>query len=179
MIVTSAHDVVPTTVALGVENDVRDAEPLGGLATRAGVSFDARRGRRGLWIVASTGGRAIAGLRAGWSGDDLDAPVTRTDTPAGVVFEFASALGAQRAKVTFPAEAQAIVRCTTSVLPARDVAVPFWPRDLYVLGAPVGTVHTAQRGLRSGIVFASASDPVPCTLFYFQNFSSSTDYFEA
>jgi hypothetical protein len=57
--------------------------------------------------------------------------------------------------------------------------MPFWPRDLYVLGAPAGTVHTAQRGLRSGIVFASTGQPAPCTLFYFQNFSSLTDYFEA
>ena len=95
------------------------------------------------------------------------------------MFEFASAIGALRAKVTFPADDRAMVRCTTSVLPSRDVAVPFWPRDVYVLDAPSGTVHTAQRGLRSGIVFAGASDPAPCTLFYFQNFSSLTDYFEA
>jgi hypothetical protein len=179
MNVTSTRDAVPTTVALGVEDDVRDADRLGALAARGNVTFDARRGRRSLWIVVSLDGRETAALRAGDGSQDLEAPVTRTDTPEGAVFEFASAIGALRAKVSFPADDRATVRCTTSLLPAHDVAVPFWPRDLYVLSAPSGTVHTAQRGLRSGIVFASTSDPAPCTLFYFQNFSSLTEYFEA
>jgi hypothetical protein len=165
-------------VGVGVETDVRDAERLGDLATYANVTFDARRGRRNLWIVVSLDGREIAALRCGDGGDDLAAPIARTDTADGVVFEFASALGALRAKVAFPADGRAMVRCTTSLLPARDVAIAFWPRDLHVLDSPSGTIHTAQRGLRSGIVFASTDDP-PCTLFYFQNFSSSTDYFEA
>jgi hypothetical protein len=179
MNVTSTRDAVPTTVALGVENDVREAERLGPLATRANVSFDARRGRRNLWIVATVDGRDAVALRVGDGGHDLEAPITRTDSPDGAVFEFASAIGALRAKLTFPSDGRAMVRCTTSLLPARDVAVPFWPRDVYVLDAPSGSVHTAQRGLRSGIVFAGTSDPAPCTLFYFQNFSSLTDYFEA
>ncbi|HWT05761.1 MAG TPA: hypothetical protein VN224_08390, partial [Xanthomonadales bacterium] len=158
---------------------MRAAELLGPLAVRANVTFDARRGRRNLWIVAATGGREAAALRVGHGGDDLETAVARTDTPDGAVFEFASAIGALRAKVTFPADGRALVRCTTSLLPARDVAIPFWPRDLYVLGSPSGTVHTAQRGLRSGVVFASTDDPAPRTLFYFQNFSSLTAYFEA
>ena len=45
MNVTSTRDAVPTTIALGAENDLRDAERLGDGA------------------------------------HDLDAPVTRTDTP--------------------------------------------------------------------------------------------------
>ena len=63
MNVTSAPDAVSTTVALGVENDVRAAERLGPLATRANVTFDARRGRRNLWIVASVDGRESVALR--------------------------------------------------------------------------------------------------------------------
>ena len=179
MTVTSMRAPLPASVSLDVHGDVRDAEPLGDLAARDNVAFDARRGRRNLWVVASLHGREVAALRVGHGGDELTAPVGRTDTPDGAVFEFASALGAVRAKLTFPADGSALVRCTTSLLPARDVAIPFWPRDLCVLGAPTGTVHTAQRGLRSGVVFASTEDPAPCTLFYFQDFSSLTGYFEA
>src|SRR5947209_2236358 len=179
MTVTTARAPLPTSVALDVDGDVRDAERLGHLAAHENVSFDARRGRRNLWMVASLDGRDVAALRIGHGGDELTTPVGRTDRTDGAVFEFASALGALRAKVTFPADGRALVRCTTSLLPAHDVPIPFWPRDLFALGAPAGTVHTAQRGLRSGVVFASTDDPAPCTLFYFQSFSSLTDYFEA
>jgi len=117
MNVTSARDAVPTTVALGVENDVREAERLGLLATYANVTFDARRGHRNLWIVAAVGGGDAAALRVGDGSHDLAAPVTRTDTPDGAVFEFASAVGAMRANVAFPADDRAMVRCTTSCCP--------------------------------------------------------------
>jgi hypothetical protein len=170
---------VGSPFVLDVHEELRDAERLGRLATYERIAFDVARGRRNLWLVASVAGRERAALRLGHGGDELGPAVTRSDSPGGTVFEFTSALGALRAKIAFPSEGQATVRCTTSLLPARDVAVPYWPRDLYALDASEGTVHTAQRGLRSGIVFASTDDPAPCTLFYFQDFSSSTRYFEA
>ena len=179
MNVTSTRPIVPTSVAFDVHDDVADAARLGPLETRAGVTFDVRQGRRNLWLVASIDGRERVALRIGHGGDDIAVPAGRTDTPDGIVFEFASALGALRAKIAFPADGSALVRCTTSLLPAHDLALPFWPRDLYVLGATGRNLHTAQRGLRSGIVFASTDQPAPCTLFYFQNFSSLTEYFEA
>jgi hypothetical protein len=170
---------VQSPFAAEVLTELRDARSLGHLATRGRVAFDARRGKRNLWIVAVIDGREVAALRAGHGSDELATAVHRAEKDGEIVFEFASALGALRAKVSFPADDRALIRCRTSVLPAQDLAVPFWPRDLYVHGCATGTVHTAQRGLRSGIVFASAGNPIPCTLFYFQNFSSLTDYFEA
>jgi hypothetical protein len=157
--------------------DLANADALGRLTSVGGIAFDVRRGRRNLWIVAAVGEHDVAALRAGHGSDDL-ASVTRSDTPDGAVLEFTSAIGALRTKIVFPTGDGTPIRCTTSLLPAEDVAVPYWPRDLYAL-APAGTVHTVQRGLRSGIVFASTESPVACSLFYFQDFSSLTDYFEA
>ena len=180
MHIAAARPLVPSPFGLDAESDLRDADDLGLLATRGHVQFRAAGGRRNLWIVASIGGRDVAALRAGHGIDELTTPVARVpDGSGGTTFEFASALGAFRAKVTFPADDRALVRCTTSLLPSRDVTVPFWPRDLHALDAPAGTVHTAQRGLRSGIAFASSAEPAAYTLFYFQNFSALTDYFEA
>ncbi len=132
---TSTRPTAPTSVGTYVHDDVRNAGELGSLATRGNVTFDARRGRGNLWIVASISGRESAALRVGHGGDDLESAVGRTDTPDGVVFEVASALGAQRAKVTFPADAQGTVRCTVSVLPARDVAFRSG-RAIYTCSAP-------------------------------------------
>ena len=165
--------------AADVLRDIRDADALGPLATCGRIGFQACRGKRNLWIVAEIDGTAVAALRAGHGGDDLAPAVHRAAAGDEIVFEFASALGALRTKVSFPAPGRALIRCTTSVLPTDDVAIPYWPRDLYALGAETGIVHTAQRGLRSGIVFAGTDRTEPCTLFYFQNFSSLTDYFSA
>jgi hypothetical protein len=180
MNIAATRPAVPSSFGLDAESDLRDTEDLGALATRGRVQWRALRGRRNLWIAASIDGRDVAALRAGHGIDELTTPVARVPDGDGVItFEFASALGAFRAKIAFPSDDSALVRCTTSLLPSRDVAVPFWPRDLYALDAPAGTIHTAQRGLRSGIVFASSGEPAPYTLFYFQNFSALTEYFES
>lgn len=176
MNVASIRPVGPSPFELDAQTDVREAKQTARLGERAAVTFDARWGRRNLWVVASVGAREIVALRAGHGSDDLT-NASVTSTPAGTVFEFASASGAFRAKIAYPADDRPTLRCTTSFLPARDTSVPFWPRDLYVLNVPSGTVHTTQRGLRSGIVFASAYDP-SFSLFYFQNFSSLSEYFE-
>ncbi len=164
---------------LDAESDTRATQDLGVLRTIGDATFGVRRGRTSLWVVASLRGRDVAALRLGHGGHDLEGPVTRAEAADAIVFEFGSQLGAFRTKIAFPADGRPIVRCTTSLLPTNDVVVRFWPRDLHVLGSPEGTIHTAQRGLRSGIVFASTENPERCTLFYFQNFSSLTDYFAA
>ena len=153
------------------------AQDLGNLTAHGAVRFRARRGRANVWIVAAIADRDVAALRAGHGADALSG-VTRTDGPDAVVFEYSSRLGAFRTKLRFPSDRAAMVRCTTSFLPAHDVAFSSWPRDLCALGVPEGTVYTAQRGLRSGIVFAGAVSAQPYSLFYLQDFTSLTEYFE-
>src|ERR1700733_5987679 len=179
MDVVTPRSVSLTTFGLDVKSDLPDTEPAGSPVTFGSIGFEARHGARSCWIVAAVDGRDVLALRLGAGAGELTGPVTRSDTADGFVLEFSSALGALRTKVAFPAADRAMIRCTTSLLPARDVVVPFWPRDLYVLGGAAGTVHTAQRGPRSGIVYATTQEADPWTLFYFQNFSSLTDYFEA
>lgn len=175
--ITSTDPRSTTVVAVDARADLGGAASFEPLAAFGDVAFRMRQGRRSLWLVASVRGRDVAALRAGFSADDL-ADVRQSPGPDGsVVYEFASSLGAMRTKVAFPADGHATARCTTSLLPARDVVISWWPRDLFPVDAPAGTVHTAQRGLRTGIVFASAPDPAPCSLFYLQDFSSLNDYF--
>jgi hypothetical protein len=169
----------PPTLGFDARADIADSHDFGCIAARGKTTFSVRQGGANLWIVAAIDGEEVAALRIGHGGVRIDGPITRSGSADAEVFEFATELGALRAKIAFPAEDHAIVRCTTTLLPARDLALPFWPRDLYVLNASDGTIHTSQRGLRSGIVFAAARGATPRTLFYFQNFSSLTDYFAA
>lgn len=176
MSATREPSVGQSAFALDV-TELRSAEEVAVDETPSGLSVRVRRGRGNLWLIVACGGRDAAVMRAGHPGAELRPEVSCTRHGDELVFEFASALGAWRAKISFPSDEGRTVRCTTSLLPAEDLSIPFWPRDLYVLDAPDGTVHTSQRGLRSGIVFASSEHPEPQTLFYFQDFSSSSDFF--
>ena len=65
----------------------------------------------------------------------------------------------------------------TSFLPARDVCLaPL--RDLFGAEGATGEVHTAQRGLRTGIFYASYREPLAASVLYLQDFSSLTELFE-
>jgi hypothetical protein len=173
---TTSGPVGRSPALIGARADLEGSADLGGLAEFGDVAFRMRQGRRHLWVVATVGGRDACALCAGFSADDLVFGEQSTAPDGTLTCEFASSLGAMRAKIAFPSEGHATVRCTTSLLPARDVVVSWWPRDLYPL-ANEGTVHTSQRGLRSGIVFASTEEPAQFSLFYLQDFSSLNDYF--
>ena len=56
-----------------------------------------------------------------------------------------------RANVRFCHDAT--LHCVSSLLPSADLQLSTAPRDLLMLRRE-GTVYTAQRGLRSGIVYA-------------------------
>ncbi|GAC1412441.1 MAG: hypothetical protein NVS2B17_24780 [Candidatus Velthaea sp.] len=158
--------------------EVQAAEKLFELGDIGSIAFDVRRGTQSFWIVASIDRRQLVAHRAGY-GLDPAAEITISETNAGRVLEARSAFGALRVKIGKPHPDAKMIRCTTSVLASDDVPLPYWPRDLYLPQAPEGTIHAVQRGLRSGVLFLSAVKPAPFSIFYFQDFSSLTAYFDA
>lgn len=174
------HDAVGISPGeINARSDVAEATVLAELGRFGEVTFGVARGRTSLWIVGSIGSRAVCALRAGFSLAPIE-NVGHSSTVEGAhVFEFVSSLGAIRAKVALRGGEFAAVRCTTTLLPTRDLIAHGWPHDLYPLDPQHGTVHTVQRGLRTGIVFASVQLPEPMSLFYLQDFSSLNDYFAA
>jgi hypothetical protein len=166
--------LAPLTV--GRNTDLSRAQLLSELRQRGGVSYELRAGRDNLWVVASDGSSAIVALRCGVSAPIEGEPsLTRLD--GEWLCDWRTSLGAVRLKVAFPESAELAVRCTTSFLPARDALVPP-ARDLFGAEGCTGEVHTTQRGLRTGIFYASYEAPATASVFYLQNFSSLTDLFE-
>lgn len=169
------HELAPASLfLLAAKSDLGEAETLETLATAGEFAFEARRGARDFWIVVSRAGTEVAALRAGGSPDGF-AHCFAADQGT---FELSCSLGAIRIKLTFPGEGQPLLRCTTSLLPSRDMLVPYWPRDLYILDETPGTLHAVQRGPRSGVLFASTGSADPFSFFYFQNFSALSEFFE-
>lgn len=159
--------------------DLQGSSDLGSLGTFDAVSLAARRGRQNLWLIVSTGGAEVLAWRHGPNAGEITNLERSTIGEDAVQFEYATALGPLRTKVVFPSAGRPAIHCTTSLLPAADTAILYWPRDLYVLGNEEGKIYTCQRGLRTGIVFAGADSPAAFSLFYLQDFSSLTEYLEA
>lgn len=174
---SSTVESVVSQSELDVRSDLNAARDLDTLATVADVRVRVAQGQKNLWLVCMLGGDEVAALRLGPNaGEITNVQVwSKTDGTGGL--EFSTPLGGMRAKVEV--HEPGIVRCTTSLVPLSDTLISSWPRDLYMLGTERGTVHTAQRGLRSGVVFASSTSPRPFSVFYLQNFTSLNDYFRA
>jgi hypothetical protein len=160
---------------LELQSNVAPATELGLRLDGHDVRYRVVRDREHVWIVFALAGTDVARLRVGVGTRAASAVHTWADGDR-CGLEYASALGAVR--IHLELIGGATLRCVTSLLPTDDVRLAPQPRDLLMLGAE-GTIFTHQRGLRSGIVFAGSSDPRPFSLFYVQNFTTLTPFFEA
>jgi hypothetical protein len=101
-----------------------------------------------------------------------------------VVLFLSSIIGRYEVKVQFPSPDKPLLRCTTSLTPGAALTIPFWPRDLMVLGKegdaalPGGEVHVQQEGPRSGLLYASIKKPRTGAFLYQQNLTALSDYCE-
>jgi hypothetical protein len=171
-----ADAVVP---AVDVLPDHRTGIDLGEVFEKHELAIRAEQTRGNLLLVFALGAADVLALRLGHDVDDSGGVGRFACEDGGVQFEYTTRLGAMRTKLRFPRADVALVRCTTSLVPSADAPISRWPRDLHVLGDVSGTVHTAQRGPRTGIVFATSYEPTPYTVFYLQDFSSLADYARA
>ena len=153
--------------------------------TVTGCSVEVRQGVDSLWIFVRRPDAGGFALRTAYSpGAPLDVKLLHQN---GRTLEYQAdgATGRFHVRLEIPNSEEAALRCTVRLTPAADLLVPAWPRDLYVLdaqGDPAeasGTVHAAQRGLNSGLVYLSLADPSFGSLLYFQNLTALNPYFAA
>lgn len=78
-----------------------------------------------------------------------------------------------------------LLRVTTTLTPSVPLLIPYFPRDLYPLGAdddPMaadGVVEAAQRGLNAGLIYFHLDEPAFGSVLYLQNLTALNDYFAA
>src|SRR5215213_7948668 len=146
-------------------------------------SFELIQGRQSLWVVARFPAGAEVAVRVAYC-PDSDLTVEEIIHPDDGIengneneFEINvdSTIGAFHIRLEFPNPDYPILRCTTKLTPRDSLFIPYWPRDLIVLGQSEnmadseGTVYTSQVGTRSGIVYFNISKPRGGTVLYFQN----------
>jgi hypothetical protein len=102
----------------------------------------------------------------------------------GLDIHLSSVTGDYRVHLEFPRPDRALLHCTTTLVPAAPLFMPYFPRDVIPLGAPdelirpEGVIYTKQVGLRTGMVYFSLAKPRGGTVMYFQNLTSLNDYAE-
>jgi hypothetical protein len=178
----TAHGIQPWTAAVRGEF-AASGPPLLEAFAAPGCGVEVRQGTDSLWVVLRSDGGGGLALRAAYSpGTPL--AVECLPAPGETVREY----GVQGAVGRFHVRLEALdpdtplLRCTVRLTPSDDLALAFWPRDLFPLGAggdPTaagGVVHAAQRGLNTGLVFLSQTEPKFGSLLYVQNLTALNDY---
>jgi hypothetical protein len=155
--------------------DRERARDLGPIGEREHLAVRALAGCDNVWLALSLNGTDVAYVRLGPAAGEMSHVQILPQPDGTALCECTTPLGPARVRISV--HEGPIVRCTTSLLPVRDTIVTKWPRDVYAAEGGEATVHTTQRGLRSGIVFASSSAPRPFSVLYFQNFSALNGYF--
>lgn len=147
-----------------------------------GLNLETRIGTQSLWMVARLRGGGAFAFRLAYSPGELHLD----QSPArGVLgsYRLRNALGLIEVEVSAPPES-GVVRYRTALTPDAALKLPYWPRDVVVLGRnddPLeakGEVHVSQRGAKSPVLLAAMEAPSEATLLYVQHLTSLNEYFE-
>jgi hypothetical protein len=154
--------------------------------------FNMIEGDQSLWVLIRFPKGGEIALRAAYCPYNHIAitDIRRIDDGLENVFdqilevELSSVTGEYHVRLEFPRADRALIRCTTTLIPAAPLFVPFFPRDIIPLGPvedlihPEGVLYTKQVGPRTGMVYFSLSKPRAGTVMYFQNLTALNDYAE-
>jgi len=130
----------------------------------------------GVWVVSQCGQAARVAFRVAFSPWELGMEsIEVSDDGSSVDVVMSSSIGAQTAAISFDASNDTVSAWTT-LTPAEDLVMRDAPRDIVVdLDDIDGTVHTSQRGLRTGLVHAGLSAESGAFM-YVQDLSLLGDY---
>jgi hypothetical protein len=154
--------------------------------------FNIIEGDQSLWILVSFPKGGEVALRAAYCPYNhiaindmkvLDDGV-ENHYNQGLEIQLSSVTGEYRVRLEFLRPDRALIHCTTTLIPAAPLFIPYFPRDIIPLGTmenllqPEGVIYTKQVGPRTGMVYFSLSKPKGGTVMYFQNLTSLNEYAE-
>ena len=154
--------------------------------------FDIVEGEQSLWIVARFPAGGEIALRAAYCPYNNITIHEMTSIDDGVEHGLENGLDVHLSSITgeyhirleFPSPDRTLMRCTTTLIPAAPLFIPYWPRDVIPLGTlddlihPEGVIYAKQVKARSGLVYFSMSKPQAGSVLYFQNLTALNDYAE-
>lgn len=155
-------------------------------------SFNVIEGDQSLWIITHFPNGGEVALRAAYCpynhievnevrsfGNSVD-----NGFPKELEVQLSSVTGEYLIRLQFLRPDLPLIRCTTTLVPAAPLFIPYFPRDIIPLGPlddlihAEGVIYTKQVGPRTGMVYFSLSQPKAGTVMYFQNLTALNDYAE-
>lgn len=133
-----------------------------------------------LWFLIRNPNGNRTALRTAFSpNDDLSvAGIKEEDDYLKIVLN--CLVGEYLVRLEIPDADMPLVRCITTFTSNEPLFIPFWPRDLMILGKKSalveGRIHISQNQTRSGLIYLSTDQPDAGSLMYFQNLSALGDY---
>ncbi|MGE5377273.1 MAG: hypothetical protein ACM3XO_19630, partial [Bacteroidota bacterium] len=176
---------------LSLEQELGEQRPASSWSFLLGdFQLNVIEGDQSLWIVTTFPKGGEVALRAAYCPyNHIEINEIRTfgnqvdnSYPKGMEIQLGSVTGEYLVHLEFPRPDRAMMRCTTTLVPAAPLFVPYFPRDIIPLGVPddlihpEGIIYTSQVGPRSGMVYFSLSKPQAGTVMYFQNLTSLNDF---
>ncbi|WP_316813775.1 hypothetical protein [Pedobacter heparinus] len=137
-----------------------------------------------IWIRTELPDGGRAAFRAAYSpGSDLEVVKSTGTHQQGIALKLNSAIGKQSITISIDqAEKLPVLRYTTSLIPAKEMMIPNWPKDILFNGKndnpeqTEGTIHASQFGTRTGFLYLSEIRPKSATLLYLQNLTALSEY---
>jgi hypothetical protein len=137
-----------------------------------------------IWIAARLPNGATFAFRPVFSpGPNLEISRIKTNDTGADIW-LTSDTGTYQTLITIKPGNTPILRYTTSLQPAKNLYIPFWPRDILATSKngkienTSGQVHASQWGNRSGFIYMSMTRPKSASILYLQNLTALNDYCE-
>ncbi|MGV3632087.1 MAG: hypothetical protein ACO1O6_12835 [Bacteroidota bacterium] len=150
-----------------------------------GFRFSLHLSGNSLWTVVSWPNESRVAFRCAYNPLNDFEQVTISEKNKHYLIRLESALGVYETRLEIPGKGQQVLHYTTAFTPARDLLIPFSPRDIVPLTKngevenTFGKIHLHQVGARSGQLFFSMTKPAGGSVFYFQDLSSLNDFCKA
>jgi hypothetical protein len=136
-----------------------------------------------IWINTDMPNGAAVAFRAAYTpGGNLNIDSSAEDEN-GIDLLLRSVTGRQQVSISIDTTAEyPVLHYTTSLKPAKDLLLPYWPKDILFMAGNgsadsiTGKIHASQFGTRTGFIYLSQTKPESATILYLQNLSALADY---
>jgi hypothetical protein len=172
--------------ALSASAELSDAAPALFEQTIGDFQFKVIATADSVWILTQTPASGRVAFRAVFSpGGSLEIDKRTNKDQQVTEFSLTSAIGKIRLNISLDQqEPTPVLRYTSTLTPAKELSIPYWPKDILFMdknGNPentAGQIHASQFGTRTGFIYLSQTRPKSATLLYHQNLTALSGYCE-
>ncbi|TWR31561.1 hypothetical protein FPZ43_03555 [Mucilaginibacter pallidiroseus] len=146
-----------------------------------GFNFEVVELNDSLWVTAQLTKKSKIAFRTAYSPDGY-LNIDVTENQDGLIINLKGLTGNYNVLISWPVNNESILHYTVKYKPANDTFIPFWPRDIVIIGdkgnvnETTGEIHVSQTGGRSGLIYASFKQPKAGSFLYFQNLTALETY---